>query len=64
MISRVNGVAVARHGRILDHSEAMDSRKVFRYLPDLQDTIFDQKNRKLIKQIENSIFQDSRKRLK
>ena len=39
--SGLNGVAVARHGPILNHSEATGSRKVSRYLPDLRDTIFD-----------------------
>ena len=52
----VNGVAVARHGPILNHSEATGSRKLPRYLPDLRDTIFDQKYRKMIKNIETSIF--------
>ena len=35
----VNGVAMARHGLILNHNEATGSRKVSRYLPDLRDTI-------------------------
>ena len=39
--SGLNGVAVARHGPILNHSEATGSRKVSGYLPDLQDRMFD-----------------------
>ena len=34
-----NGVAMARHGLILNDNEAMGSRKVFKYLPGLWDTI-------------------------
>ena len=45
----LNGVAMARHGPILNHSEATGSRKVSRYLPDLRDTIFDQKIKKCSK---------------
>ena len=39
VILGLNGVAVARHGPILDDSGATGSRKVSRYLPDLRDTI-------------------------
>ena len=39
IVSGLNGVAVAPHGPILSHNEAMGSRKLSRYLPDLQDTI-------------------------
>ena len=52
----LNGVAVARHGPILGQSGATGSRKVSRYLPDLRDTIFDQKTRKLIKHLENTVI--------
>ena len=52
----MNGVAVARHGPILNHSEATGSRKVSRYLPDLRDIISVQKNRKMNKTLDNSNF--------
>ena len=39
----MNSVAMARHGLILNHNEAMGSRKVFKYLPGLRDTIKKQK---------------------
>ena len=48
----LNGVGVARHGPILNHSEATGSRKVSRYLPDLRDTIFAQKYQTHSKNIE------------
>ena len=35
----LNGVEVGRHGLILNENEAMGSRKVSGYLPDLWDTI-------------------------
>ena len=35
----MNGVAMARHGLILSQDGATDSRKVFKYLPGLRDTI-------------------------
>ena len=35
----MNGVAMARHGLILSQDEATSSRKVFKYLPGLRDTI-------------------------
>ena len=38
-ISGVNGVAMDRHGLILWENDATGSRKVFRYLPGLWDTI-------------------------
>ena len=56
IISGLNGVVVARHGPILNHSEATGSRKLSRYLPDLREAIFDQKNQKMCKNIENPIF--------
>ena len=40
VILGVNGVAMDRHGLILWENEAAGSRKVFRYLLDLRDTIF------------------------
>ena len=55
MILGLNGVAVAPHGPILDDSEAMGSRKLSRYLPDLQKAIFDQTNQKMFKPIQNTI---------
>ena len=42
----LNGVEVGRHGLILSHNGATGSRKVSRYLPDLQDTIKKLKNAK------------------
>ena len=39
----MNGVAMARHGPILNDNEAMGSGKVFKYLPGLRDTIKNQK---------------------
>mgnify|MGYP007101497486 CR=1 FL=1 len=36
----MNGVAMARHGPIINDNEATGSRKVFRYLLDLRDAIF------------------------
>ena len=39
----VNGVGVARYGLILWENDATGSRKVSRYLPDLRDTIKNQK---------------------
>ena len=53
MILGLNGVAVARHGPILADSEATGSRKLSRYLPDLREAIFDQKNQKITENIEN-----------
>ena len=35
----MNGVAMARHGLILNHNEATSPRKVSRYLPGLRDAI-------------------------
>ena len=39
IIFGTNGVAMARHGPILNDNEAMGSRKVSKYLPGLRDTI-------------------------
>ena len=39
IISGTNGVAMARHGLILRQNDATGSRKLFKYLPDLRDTI-------------------------
>ena len=39
LILGTNGVAVPRHGLILNHNEATGSRKVSRYLPGLREAI-------------------------
>ena len=51
IILRVNGVAVARHGLILNHNEATSSRKVSRYLPGLRDAI---KKSKMVAKVQKS----------
>ena len=52
----MNGVAMARHGPILNDNEAMGSGKVFKYLPGLRDTIKKSKTATEYKQSPNIIF--------
>ena len=51
MILGMNGIAVARNGPILWENDATGSRKVFKYLLDLWDTI---KNQKILQKSRNS----------
>ncbi len=51
MILGMNGIAVARNGPILWENEATGSRKVFKYLLDLWDTI---KKQKMLQKSRNS----------
>ena len=50
VILGVNGVAMGRYGLIFNQDGATGSRKVSRYLPDLQDTM---KNSKLARRTDN-----------
>ena len=52
----VNGVAVARHWPILNDNEATWSRKVFKYLPGLRDTIKKLKMPAEVQKHKNTVF--------
>ena len=52
----VNGVAMARNGLILWQNEAVGSRKVFRYLPGLWDTIKKSKMLAKVRKSKNVVF--------
>ena len=56
VISGVNGVAVDRHGLILRENDATGSRKVFKCLPGLRDTIFISKMPAEDQQSQNPVF--------
>ena len=56
VISGVNGVAMNHHGLILRENEATGSRKVFKYLPGLRDTIFISKIAAADKKTTNPVF--------
>ena len=50
------GVAMARNGLILWENEATGSRKVFKYLPGLRDTIKKSKMPAEVQQSQNTVF--------
>ena len=47
---------MARHGPILAESEAMGSRKLSGYLPDLREAIFDKKHQNMFKNNMKNMF--------
>ena len=51
IILGTNGVPMARHGLIFNDNEAMCTRKVFKYLPGLRDTI---KKIKMVAKVQKS----------
>ena len=52
----MNGVAMARHGLILNHNEATGSRKVSRYLPGLRDAIKKSKITAKVQTSQNPVY--------
>ena len=56
MILGMNGIAVARNGPILWENDATGSRKVFKYLLDLWDTINKSKNVAKVQKFKNIVF--------
>ena len=52
----VDGVAVARHGPILNDNEAMGSGKTFKYLRGLRDTIQNSKMAAKVPKTQNPVF--------